>query len=74
MNSTETHSILIPGLDHELCSVCGWVPTHHQIKSVNELIQREQQKNRPRKKVIEELQKQVKSDSQRMIDHQGGTF
>jgi len=65
-----THASIIPGLDHELCPTCGYVPTQHQIDSLNELIERERQKDKPRVKIIEQIQQQVKMDSQKMREHQ----
>jgi len=66
----EQHRLLIVGLDHDKCSICGYIPTSFHVKYLSTLIEREQKKDKPSQKAIAELQEKIRKANKIISNHQ----
>ena len=68
MLKLEKHSRIIVGLDHDKCSICGYIPTIFHVNYLTAMVTREQKKDRPSQKAIAELQSEIKK-ARKIVDN-----
>ena len=63
-----------PGLDHDRCRVCGYVPTEHYLNYLKDQIDKAQKRtNRGEGKEMKDLQSQLKLATAKHNNHQWST-